>query len=298
MSIPLISDEGEIPVIKVEGETLPEVWEKSLLELYKKGISIKTEYDNPEDPKSKDCTMLMVVKSPLKEPRIHLSIPARFEDLEKYRMETVDGIHDYWINPEEGKWTYTYHERLREYSIQSEKGIQKIDQIEFIIEKLSKVPYTRRAQAITWKPDFDPQTNDPPCLQRIWCRVVEGKDGKLFLNMQSGWRSRDAYKAAFMNMFALTSLQQRIAEELGKRMREEILVGPYVDFSNSYHIYGSYFKDFERFLTQVKTREFYNPLITKSRTIRSNNPIVQQAFEKARKEVELEKVTGKKGVML
>jgi thymidylate synthase len=94
MSIPVISDKGEIPVIKVEGETLPEVWEKSLLELYEKGIQFKTEYDKPEDPKSKDCTMLMVVKSPLEEPRIHLSIPARFEDLEKYRMEVVDGIHD------------------------------------------------------------------------------------------------------------------------------------------------------------------------------------------------------------
>jgi thymidylate synthase len=189
------------------------------------------------------------------------------------------------------------HERLYNYSTQSENGIVKTNQIEFIIEKLSKVPYTRRAQAITWKPDFDPRTNDPPCLQRIWCRLVEGENGKLFLNMQTEWRSRDAYKAAFMNMFALTSLQERIAEELGKRMREEILVGPYVDFSNSYHLYGSYFKDFERFLTQVKTREFYNPLITKSRTIRSDNPIVQQAFERARKEVELEKVTGKKGVM-
>jgi thymidylate synthase len=286
-----------IPVLYVKGKTLPEVWEKSLLELWENGISIKTEYDRPGDPASKDCTMVMVVESPLEEPRIHLGMFGGLENLVKYTMEVIDGIHDNWINPKAGKWSYTYHQRLYNYPVQSEEGTKGIDQIQLLIEKLSKVPYTRRAQAITWKPDFDPNADDPPCLQRIWCRVVEGKGGKLFLNMQSEWRSRDAYKAAFMNMFALTSLQQRIAEELGKRMREEILVGPYVDFSNSYHLYGSYFKDFERFLTQVKTREFYNPLITKSRTIRSDNPIVQQAFEKARKEVELEKVTGKKGVM-
>lgn len=287
-----------IPVIKVEGKTLPEVWEKSLIEVWEKGISIKTEYDKPEDPPSKDCTMLMVVKSPLEEPRIHLSIPARFEELEKYVMEVVEGIHDHWINPKEGKWTYTYHERLFNYPIQSGEEIKRINQIEFITEKLSKVPYTRRAQAITWKPDFDPETNDPPCLQRIWCRLVEGEDRKLYLNMQTEWRSRDAYKAAFMNMYALTSLQQRITKKLEEKMGKEILVGPYVDFSNSYHIYGSYFKDFERFLNQVKNREFYSPVITKSRTIRSDNPIIKQALEKARKEVELEKATGEKGVRL
>jgi thymidylate synthase len=287
-----------IPVIKVEGKTLPEVWEKSLIEVWEKGISIKTEYDKPEDPPSKDCTMLMVVKSPLEEPRIHLSIPARFEELEKYVMEVVEGIHDHWINPKEGKWTYTYHERLFNYPIQSGEEIKRIDQIEFMTEKLSKVPYTRRAQAITWKPDFDPETNDPPCLQRIWCRLVEGEDRKLYLNMQTEWRSRDAYKAAFMNMYALTSLQQRITKKLEEKMGKEILVGPYVDFSNSYHIYGSYFKDFERFLNQVKNREFYSPVITKSRTIRSDNPIIKQALENARKEVELEKATGEKGVRL
>jgi len=287
-----------IPVIKVEGKTLPEVWEKSLIEVWEKGISIKTEYDKPEDPPSKDCTMLMVVKSTLEEPRIHLSIPARFEELEKYVMEVVEGIHDHWINPKEGKWTYTYHERLFNYPIQSGEEIKRIDQIEFITEKLSKVPYTRRAQAITWKPDFDPETNDPPCLQRIWCRLVEGEDRKLYLNMQTEWRSRDAYKAAFMNMYALTSLQQRITKKLEEKMGKEILVGPYVDFSNSYHIYGSYFKDFERFLNQVKNREFYSPVITKSRTIRSDNPIIKQALENARKEVELEKATGEKGVRL
>jgi thymidylate synthase len=287
-----------IPVIKVEGKTLPEVWEKSLIEVWEKGISIKTEYDKPEDPPSKDCTMLMVVKSPLEEPRIHLSIPARFEELEKYVMEVVEGIHDHWINPKEGKWTYTYHERLFNYPIQSGEEIKRINQIEFMTEKLSKVPYTRRAQAITWKPDFDPETNDPPCLQRIWCRLVEGEDRKLYLNMQTEWRSRDAYKAAFMNMYALTSLQQRITKKLEEKMGKEILVGPYVDFSNSYHIYGSYFKDFERFLNQVKNREFYSPVITKSRTIRSDNPIIKQALENARKEVELEKATGEKGVRL
>ena len=28
------------------------------------------------------------------------------------RQEVVNGIHDHWIDPAAGKWTYTYHERL------------------------------------------------------------------------------------------------------------------------------------------------------------------------------------------
>ena len=41
---------GDIPVLKVEGKTLPEVWEKSLLEVWQNGVAMKTQYDRPNDP--------------------------------------------------------------------------------------------------------------------------------------------------------------------------------------------------------------------------------------------------------
>ena len=59
----------------------------------------------------------------------------------------------------------------------SPKPFKKVDQIQYIIDALSDVTYTRRAQAITWMPTADPQTGDPPCLQRIWCRLVEDGAG-------------------------------------------------------------------------------------------------------------------------
>ena len=82
---------------------------------WKDGLDIKTEYDKAGDPMSKDCTMIMVVNEPMKEPRIHRAFPGGLEDLEVYRQEVVFGIHDHWIKPEEGKWTYTYHQRLTNY---------------------------------------------------------------------------------------------------------------------------------------------------------------------------------------
>lgn len=245
--------ENEIPVLKVEGRTLPETWEKAVLTTWREGLDIKTEYDKPEDPPSKDSTMIMVVNEPMTEPRIHRAFPGGLEDLEVYRQEVVSGIHDHWIKPEEGKWTYTYHQRLAAFP---GKSGEAIDQIGYIIEKLSRTPHTRRAQGITWDPRTDPVTDDPPCLQRIWCRLVKTGDGRYSLNMNTHWRSRDAYKASFMNIFALTDLQRMIAAEIAKNTGAEVTVGRYVDISDSFHIYGSYFEDFNNFIKRVNQRPF------------------------------------------
>ena len=242
----------DIPVIKVEGRTLPEVWEKAVIAAWTDGLSIKTEYDKPHDPLSKDCTMIMVADEPMAEPRIHRAFPGGLEDLEVYRQEVVLGIHDHWIRPEEGKWTYTYHKRLFGYQTEGEI----IDQVDYMISKLSQTSYSRRAQAITWNPKTDPVTDDPPCLQRIWCRLTEIDGERLSLNMNSHWRSRDGYKASFMNIFALTDLQAMIAREISKRIKKDVTVGRYVDISDSFHIYGSYSEEFKKFLKTVKERSF------------------------------------------
>ena len=131
-----------------------------------------------------------------------------------------------------------------------------VDQLEYIIKKLAETPYSRRAQGITWNALLDPVTDDPPCLQRIWCRLVKLDDNKYSLNMNTHWRSRDAYKASFMNMFALTDLQRTMASEIAKRAGFEVTVGRYVDISDSFHIYGSYHEEFKNFLKMVKERSF------------------------------------------
>ena len=127
-----------IPAIFVRGKNLPEAWENAVLACWQQGISIKTEYDKPEDPPSKDCTMMMVVDDPFAEPRIHRAFPGGLDDLEIYRQEVVDGVHDHWIAPEEGKWTYTYHKRLFSYEMEGEV----IDQINYIIQKLSEATFS------------------------------------------------------------------------------------------------------------------------------------------------------------
>ena len=114
--------------------------------------------------------------------------------------------------------------------------------------------------------------------------------------MNTHWRSRDAYRAAFMNLFGLTSLQKYIADRITEKTGEKIEVGQYTDISDSYHIYGESFSDFrERFLKIIEKRDFYNENRTKSRTIRSDDPAVIDGFEYGKKLLELEKKTGEKG---
>jgi thymidylate synthase len=241
---------ANIPVITITAECLPEAWEKAVLAVWEKGFEVKTQYDKPRDPPSRDATVMITVTDPFREPRIHKNFPGGPEELESYRQEVVNGIHDHWINPAAGKWTYTYHERLFSYcpvenirDANSPKPFRKINQIQYIIDYLSQAGHSRRAQAITWMPTADPVTDDPPCLQRIWCRLLAGEDGELTLNMNTHWRSRDLYKAWFMNVYALTDLQKTIADGIAKNKGVPVQVGRYVDISDSLHIYGSYFNE-------------------------------------------------------
>ena len=249
-----------IPVLFVEGNCLAEAWEKSLIEVYNKGCDIKTEYDKPEDPPSKDSTITIVINDPLAEPMIHKDIPGGLEDLQEYVLEVIDGIKDHLVrssaaDQEDTRWEYTYHQRLFEYSI---PGIKEIyDQIELLSEKLSKTPHSRRAQAITWKVWDDNFCNDPACLQSIWCRLLQDSEDTWYLNTNVRFRSNDAYKAAFMNMFALIQLQLKIAERVSTQTGKEIKLGRYVHQADSYHIYGSYLQEFEqRFIQALETRTF------------------------------------------
>ncbi len=248
---------GNIPVLMVEGNSLAEAWEKSLIKVHAEGCDVKTEYDKPDDPPSKDCSMIIVVQNPLAEPMIHKDFPGGLEDLQEYVMEVLDGIKDHCIrsSAEDTKWEYTYHQRLFNYEV---PGLEKpFDQIELIAAKLAKTPHTRRAQAITWKVWEDNFCYDPACLQSIWCRLLHGNDDVWCLNTNIRFRSNDAYKAAFMNMFALIQLQAKIAARIQELSGLPVRLGRYVHQADSYHIYGSYFREFEeRFIRALKKRSF------------------------------------------
>lgn len=271
-----------IPVLHVEGDCIARAWERSLIELHQHGCSVRTEYDKPEDPPSKDATMILTVTDPLSEPMIHRDFPGGPVELQEYVMEVCEGIKDHLVrdpnDPNDTRWEYTYHQRLFAYTVPTFKPF---DQIEQLCQKLARTAHSRRAQAITWKVWEDNDCYDPACLQSLWCRITE-QDGALVLSMNVRFRSNDAYKAAFMNIFALVQLQQRIAARIGELIGRPVQVGRYVHLADSYHLYGAYFKEFEgRFLGALQKRSF------EQRTLRYAD--VRDMMEEARPLI-LEKV--------
>jgi thymidylate synthase len=264
-----------IPVLNVEADCIARGWEESLVLLFQRGCDMKTQYDREGDPPSKDATMLITIQDPLKEPMIHKDLPCGLEDLQEYVMEVTEGIKDHLVrdtrDPADTRWEYTYHQRLFAYRA---PGLAPIDQIETLCQKLAQTPYTRRAQAVTWMVWEDNDCYDPACLQSIWCRITE-EEGKPFLNMNVRFRSNDAYKAAFMNIFALVQLQSKIAARVSELSGRTVQVGRYCHFADSYHLYGSYFKEFAyRFLTAREKRSF------EQRTLRYED--VREMMESAR----------------
>ncbi|HUI71386.1 MAG TPA: thymidylate synthase [Spirochaetia bacterium] len=259
-------------MLHVEADCIARAWEESLALLYECGCDIKTQYDKPDDPPSKDATMIITINEPLKEPMIHKDFPGGPEDLQEYVMEVSEGIKDHLVrdtrDPGDTRWEYTYHQRLFAYQVPS---LPPIDQIETLCQKLAHTPYTRRAQAVTWKVWEDNDCYDPACMQSIWCRVVEESGSQAVeeptsealesstprLCMNVRFRSNDAYKAAFMNIFALVQLQQKIARRVSALVGRSIAVGRYCHMADSYHLYGSYLQEFEaRFLTALAKRSF------------------------------------------
>jgi len=77
--------------------------------------------------------------------------------------------------------------------------------------------------------------------------------------MNIRFRSNDAYRAAFMNMFALAQLQKNIADKITETAGKKVIPGRYVHQADSYHIYGSNFQEFEgRFLKAMENLTFIN----------------------------------------
>ncbi len=273
-----------LPVVCVQGRNLPEAWETALLQTWERGAQIATQYDAPGDPPSRDALAVIAVEDAFAEPRIHRGLPGGIEELEAYRQEVVDGIHDHWVDPSAGKWEYTYHDRLVNYTTPGGPVANQLDQI---VEALTEATHTRRAQAIIWKPWEDAGIIDPPCLQRMWFRVF---DDRLVLNVHM--RSNDAFKAAFMNMYAFTDVQRVIAERVSERIGRTIRPGQYNHVADSFHIYGSYFEEFRAFLELVKSRSF------ERRTYRTEDvaDLIEAARQAVLKSIETERTEGRKGL--
>ena len=311
-------------------DNIRDAWLTAIGKVLYQGDEIKTEYDNPNDPPSKDATVMIEVKNPMSNPITRkgkpITIKSKFGNsyelygclADTYLMgsvqsgyieEILEGRNDHFLWESGLSFPYSYHNRIFNYvplsvedtvhvnydvtlvdntfvrdhkklievekvteegdstvwhlkngiefdlgeSISEQIGFDEIpigvlkfpeiNQIEYIISKLKTAPYSRRAQAITWRPLVDPFHVDPPCLQRIWMRIKNDE-----LIMQTTWRSRDLLRAWEANVNGMVRLQKQVADRLNVKL------GPYLDFSNSLHIYGNTIAEVEDLLNRMDNK--------------------------------------------
>ena len=281
-----------IPVISIVEKTLAEAYEAAIVAVYEKGTRFKTQYDKPEDPESMDCTMNITIEEPETDPMIHMAFPGGIEELKEYVME-LKGIKDHWtknMNVENDKrWEYTYHGRLQNYGAwkelldgtSQEAGPFKVDQIQSVIDKLSKQPFTRQAQMITWMPSIDLDCYDPPCLQSLWYRILEDEEGIYWLNCNVRFRSNDAWGANFMNMFGFIQFNKEvIAAGVADKTGKIVKLGRLNWHADSFHIYG---KDLQvakdRLFDRIKDMSF------EERTMNFNDEYIREIYDSAEEQI-------------
>jgi thymidylate synthase len=277
-----------IPVITVSEKSLAQAFEKALVELYNRGIRFKTQYDKPGDPESLDCTLNLTIEEPESEPMIHMAFPGGIEDLREYVLE-LKGFKDHWVknmnDPEDTRWEYTYHGRLEKYGTWKESvpggtgttGNFNINQIEAVIDKLCRQPFTRQAQMITWMPNIDLDCFDPPCLQSLWYRILEDSEGIYWLNCNIRFRSNDAWGASFMNMFGFIQFNREIiADEISRRTGKIVKLGRLNWQADSYHIYG---KDIDQ--ARARLFERIDSLKLEERTFNFSDDFIKQMYDDA-----------------
>lgn len=228
----------------IETYTLPRAYHKALLHLYIDGeIADCADWNQ----KQKEISVTIVIMNPLEEPMISKLFIGGPEELEQYRQEMLEGILDFEV--EKGNWAYTYHDRMVNYpkynhfNFHSTGGKlcksytrHSLNQIDFVINELKRNPSSRRAVILIRDNLEDAYSDDPACLQHIQYFIREDK-----LHCKVLFRSNDACKASFMNMFALIMLQKRIADEL------RIEVGTYTHRANSFHCYEKDFPMLEKY---------------------------------------------------
>ncbi|MCS7123250.1 MAG: thymidylate synthase [Candidatus Aenigmarchaeota archaeon] len=125
----------------------------------------------------------------------------------------------------ESSVAYTYGERIFKHRFGK-------NQIEYLINKLSKTPYSRRALVISWDHEIDQNSKNPPCIIGIQGTITEN-----YYNHTIWIRSNDMVKGWPINIVAQIKLAEYITKEINKRANTNYELGTITTISTSAHIY-------------------------------------------------------------
>jgi len=230
--------EGDIPVLNVSGNGIAEAWENSVVELYNKGAWYSRAGPKDKGQLHVDSTMTIEIKNPDSSRFMHKYVQFDFTDMIEYEMEMLGAknslVHDSEFDPEgDTRWNYHYAKRFLAYP--GFKG-DDVNQIEAMVKGLSEEPWKRRNHMVTWVPEEDSKSDDPPCLQSVWAYIAPAGDDLFKLNMDYTFRSRNVMRAAPQNMKGMHVIQSYLRDEVIENTGMKLVNGRLCDHSFSYHV--------------------------------------------------------------
>ncbi len=194
----------------LKADNIAQGWEKAVRAIWHKGHLL--EKDEWGSNMKEILNLVVHIRNPLNEPMKHEFYPWPKERLEEYSKE--------YLNPDKGKFVYTYGERLTNWNGE----INQIDNS--VIPRLKANKKSRRAIAVTLIPPKDRGQENVPCM--IFDHFVI-RDGKLHLTTY--FRSHDIFGAAHANWYGLARLGEYVAKKVGVEM------GSLTSVSGSGHLY-------------------------------------------------------------
>ena len=199
----------------IKKPSVASAFDELIPKILKEGELVETEFG--EKTKEIKNTIIEITNPKLK--RVPEKYPLGDKAVEEYTKNLLYGSKNVF--------SYDYHERLFKYPY----GDERINQIEYIINKLNQQKNSRRAVAITWNPKIDIEVSKDergsvPCLQFIEF-LIRGDN----LYMTVVFRSNDALIAFPSNALGLIALGEMIAEKTNTQLKG------YVHHSVSMHVY-------------------------------------------------------------
>lgn len=211
---------------RIEGKTIAETWVKIIHRIKTTGTIRPSRYDS-QWQELIDLTAI-VTEEPYNfyfpEPNY---LPCDPSFINQYILQILGSSSSIATSSKEGI-EYTYGKRLRSWF----DGDEPIDQIEQVIEKLSKQIDSASAVMSLWDVRDHEADRSPPCLNHIWVRVVNNE-----LSLTATFRSNDMFSAWPANAIGLRALQQHIKDEIVHRSKYNLRMGPLITVSQSAHIY-------------------------------------------------------------
>jgi thymidylate synthase len=267
----------------IEGKNNVDAWGRAIKLISQQPDIISGEDYTGNAKNTKDCNLIIVLDDEAVEDIVEGKVHPAFEQgkqaMDKYNEEfTYKFVKDNWEAEEKLQFVYNYFDRFINYPLPvvfiyqgkllelpiPEKYYCKdreggftggLDQILWLHDAIRKDGISRRHEIITWIPAIDDFNDNPPCLQRIWIRVLVPKEewskynGNIPVEVHVEYRSWDVGRAMPSNLYGLINMLYRyifgnLTEEneykngvLNPYNHIEFKIVKLVLFGNSCHVY-------------------------------------------------------------